>query len=736
MQTIFSLTNSTYPYVDLPYSVVGWLGWFLMVGVLALAIRRFWEPVSIFRNRAHGLIFLVLLVVVPIASLFVGIRLPDEGISPVPGMPVEPSAPLVMFFSALPWILAAGMLGTVPATLLAGITGIFTAFWGTHTIFTPLEMAGFAVLYSAAVRQHYRTLTFRLLRHPLGAAVILSVAYSPIFSVVAFFAINGTLAVRLDYAITQTWQTMLARAAEVIIAGTFAEMLYLMRVKYWKQPGFLAPSPTETSLQTRFSFGAIPLMLFLVIFLTLGDWVVAGQVARKMISDRLESTAQVAARSVPFFLETGQDLIGNMANEDLLGMSNRDLTMEMSRMLREVPYFKQLYMFDADGDPVNGYPISRFDQIHPTQEEMNGINLALHGVPIQTYSIAPLPGEGSAQITFLAAITDESGKVGGVLLGRTDLNSNPFTQPAIQAIEAMKGNDGEGLILDENNRILYHTRPALVMTNYIGVTGDFADFYDDTSAQGTRRLVYYQPVVGRPWAVIVSVPAEQAQQLVLEIAVPLLAILIVLVLAVFLFLQLGLRSIASSVQTLAREVTLISDGQLNHPLPVIGVDEIGRFSRAFEQMRISLKARLDELNRLLLVSQGVAGHLDIEESTRSILQAAKGEDVSSIRIVLIPEVTLNPQDEHIIAFGNGLMADQYAYLDEQIFELMRQEDSLLIPNTMRIRRLNFPAGLPYPRALVALGLRNESNYYGVLWVGYEQSRNFTEEEVRFLTTLA
>ena len=46
-------------------------------------------------------------------------------------------------------------------------------------------------------------------------------------------------------------------------------------------------------------------------------------------------------------------------------------------------------------------------------------------------------------------------------------------------------------------------------------------FYDDTASDGTRQLVYYQPVIGRPWAIVLTVPAQQAQQLALNIAMPL-----------------------------------------------------------------------------------------------------------------------------------------------------------------------------------------------------------------------
>ena len=87
------------------------------------------------------------------------------------------------------------------------------------------------------------------------------------------------------------------------------------------------------------------------------------------------------------------------------------------------------------------------------------------------------------------------------------------------------------------------------------------------------------------------------------------------------------------MESLANETTLISQGQLDHPLPFEGLDEIGRFGAAFEQMRIGLKARLDELNSLLQVSQEVASNLDVEKAIKPVLRAALVEGASAARAV-------------------------------------------------------------------------------------------------------
>jgi two-component system phosphate regulon sensor histidine kinase PhoR len=67
---------------------------------------------------------------------------------------------------------------------------------------------------------------------------------------------------------------------------------------------------------------------------------------------------------------------------------------------------------------------------------------------------------------------------------------------------------------------------------------------------------------------------------------------------------------------------------------------------------------------------------------------------------------------------------------------VHQQERLAIANVLRERKLNINPNRPYPGSLLAVPLRHENQYYGMLWAGYEQVRLFAESDVRFLTTLA
>jgi hypothetical protein len=85
----------------------------------------------------------------------------------------------------------------------------------------------------------------------------------------------------------------------------------------------------------------------------------------------------------------------------------------MGQELRSVPFFRQLFLLDESGNSVAGYPQTNYYNAYPPPEELTGIELAINGVPIQTYTIPPQEGELAGQVSFLAAVLDDSGKVRG-----------------------------------------------------------------------------------------------------------------------------------------------------------------------------------------------------------------------------------------------------------------------------------------------------------------------------------
>ena len=75
----------------------------------------------------------------------------------------------------------------------------------------------------------------------------------------------------------------------------------------------------------------------------------AGRVTRNLLKDRLSSTASVAVEGLPYFLEIGQDLILDIAQPDLIN-SSEGFQDSLKKSLYTLPYYRQLTLFDAQGD--------------------------------------------------------------------------------------------------------------------------------------------------------------------------------------------------------------------------------------------------------------------------------------------------------------------------------------------------------------------------------------------------
>ncbi len=720
------------PYIDLPYHLIGWIGWFVLAALVFWGLRK---NLVIEKRKGYWLTFGILLFASLVAAVGFVIYLTSFKSIPLPNVPRENASPIIQVLIGIPWLLAAGFLGVWPTVLIAFLSGILTAVWGTHNVFTPLEFAIVAMVLALVLRQNYRSRLFAFLRTPFGASVGVAVITTPLFLLSSFFSTNGSLAARLDFSFTQSWVNMFSNVVQLLVAGLVCEIFMVTKTKNWVQMKTFIPSPYETGLQDRVAYISLPLVLALLLTLAIADWIVAGKAAREMMQSRLESTARIAADNIPSVIDTGQGLILDIV-AGKIPLEDTTLARDFLKLkLRSVPFFSQLFLFDLTGVPITGYPLDTKTPLQLSAEELAGIQLALNGVLVQNYLIAPETGETSAYVVYIAAIPDEYGLPKGVIVARSNLALSLFSQPAIQALDEITTDGGTGVILDLENRILYSTNPALVFTEYQGNVPEVSEFFDDTGTNGTRSLSYAAMTEKRDWKVVLSLPASYAQDLALKTAIPLLAISLLISLAAYFLVRFMVGSLTASLSSLALKADEISKGGLDNQIIVHGVDEVGRLGSAFEQMRLSLKKRLDELDTLLEVSQGIATNFGLEKIAQHLLNACVAHGADSARLVLLGE-TLAGVNQELLAFSAGSSGEVYKDMDKIILEQVKEEPIVVIPSKARIKRLVPEKGAPIPTALAGWSIRDGDILFGLLWIAYDQSHRFQDEEIRFLNTIA
>ncbi|GAB4527541.1 MAG: hypothetical protein Fur0018_13230 [Anaerolineales bacterium] len=733
MNILFPLSGD-YPYMEYPSSWMGWLLWFGWVVGIAFVLwtGRRWQV-----RPKRRITLPVLLGLTLAASFMLGVRLPPWGGLPFPGRPVTARGPVLFALAALPWFWGAGMYGGSVAARLALVSGLVISLWDRHSIFFPLELTLIGGLTGTFLRQRYRTPFYRWMRHPLVAAALMGLLYPLAFIIDTLPLSNVDFVTRLDYAFSNTLTTWAGVAGMLLLAGAVTEGLRLSRqAGLGARPPWL-PSPAERSLRLRFFYSMGIVLSALVVLLMAGDWIVSEHAARQSLESRMTGAAQIATERIPFFLETGQSLLLEWAQDARLLDSSVAPRQVLETDIRSVPFFTELILLDSRGNFLAAFPNDAYDLQNAPLEESMAVELALQGVVIQSYPIPPMAHDNAARMTFVAVVPGRNDTVGGVLIGRTDLSINPFLQPVLSAFEDVRSMGGDAFLLDENRQVLYHFSPLLTMTHYEWPLQEHIS--ELTAPDGTRRLSLAQTAPGRPWTVALWVPLQRTQTLALQIAAPLLGMLLIFSLTMAFALRVVLQLVTASLRSLGEEANYIASGNLERPLEKGGEDEVGQLRSAFEEMRQSLKERLDELNRLLRVSQGVASTPHLKEALSPVLSAAIETGAQTARVVLLPTVLPDWDSEasmvpHVLT--QGAAQKDYAYLDYQIVELARRQEQILLTNPARLSLLKFPPDAKVPGAVLAVALRHENAYYGVLWIAYEQPHAFSNDEIRFMATLA
>ncbi|MGB9673880.1 MAG: ATP-binding protein [Anaerolineales bacterium] len=742
MSLILTLTSLT-AYIRLPQHLsariilsLAWIIYLLIIGGLRVKWRNY--PSKFDPNRRLFLLFAIIFTI--FFSLFFGLRFSvSAGALPPPGLPIEANPKVIALFAAAPWMIAGGIAGVIPAMLVAFVGSIGLMVYTTHDLFTPLHFTLFALLFSVAVHQRYRTRFYRWLRHPIfGALILTSFSFLLIF-ITTPFLVDGNLAARLDYTRTNWLDNVLSMGITLLVGGIIAEIVRFVIPTSWGSPGALIPSPAEKSLEARFFYLFTPTIVLLTIILMTVVWQTAEKAARQMIFDRLASTAQVSCDAIPYFLESGQNMLMKISSDPLLlSEDSAKITAQLKEYTQSMPYFTDLFVLNKQGEPVASYPAGSYDRANTLIEEQMGIKLALSGVPFQIYSAPPKPNQPSAQISFITNIKSGNGEVLGVLIGRSDLSSNPMTAAILANLRTLSKDGGEGILLDENGLILYHPNPEMVMEKYNGYSDITNHLGEETHSDGSRWLVYVTEASGRPWKIILALPARIAQQITINIATPILIVILILIIGATIYFRSQLRKIINSLELLAQQASGIALGQLNHPVQRQGEDEEGRLREAFEMMRISLKARLDELNRLLWVSQGVASSLDLGQAVQPVLESALSIGAASARVVITPNVlpSFNQSDNQGVTFADGYSAQVYASLDNQVLNACQQLERIILTNPHRPRLFKYSPNEAIPESLIAVALKLENEYFGALWLAFDIPHVFSEEEIRFISTIA
>jgi len=692
-----------------------------------LARLRYW-----FRQP----VYLMLLLSAPLAAQLFVFRFPAPASLVVPGLPTAVRGPAFSLFGSLPWLLAGGILGELPAAVVAFAAGLARGAFETHSILTPLHFMFSGLAVSWLLRQPYLEWPGKAGRNPLFASLAGGLLLGLLRSLELMLYSGGGFYDRLDFAFSLLGFTLLAAILELGLSGGL--LFWLVRTDRipWHQPGTLVVGPYNRSLAARLlslllilGFASSAVMIF-------GDWLLAQRSAGDLLERQMVQTSRQASGAIPYFIQTGRSVGARFADQalSLLDIEPAEAEADLQRLLRTYAFFEAVALYDNELNLKASYPAEGLLGEGTPFEMAAGLDAALGGIS-QEVVLRPEREAYSVRIAFLlpVAADTEDAPSAGVLAGVTSLDTNPYLQPVVDIIRNV--DPGQTFVTDLAGTVLIDRDPRRILQTFEASGAAAQQVVSDTAPDGTRRLIYMEDVRGYPWRVWSVVPQREVQKSALRIAANLAGVAAAVgslaLLAVYLIsrrLTQPLRQMAVAAQSIAR-------GNLAQPVGGEGEDEIGRLAGSFERMRRRLKARLDEMGLLLTASQQVSRSFDLAISMPPILHGLR--EITHADLVRLALADSGRTQATLEVYSAGEDPGNWGALDAQVLDLGRAKGRFTLENPARARAVLKIDALSRPlESMTAVPLKHEDAFVGVLWLGYRYPHVFTSDELRLLSILA
>lgn len=251
--------------------------------------------------------------------------------------------------------------------------------------------------------------------------------------------------------------------------------------------------------------------------------------------------------------------------------------------------------------------------------------------------ISPIYFEVNSKFPYLYMafqIRNQLYKRVGVLVAKLDLTA---IWPVVNRIRL--GKTGFAFVIDENKRLIAHSNKDEIIGREIdympaifkvlsGVSGS-GEFVSSEDKRG--YLVAYAPVSKfysskeyKPylkvnWGVVVQQMANEAYAKVTRMKHRVLIILMIIFLLSVVISLLLSNHLTIPLLKLVKGAKNISSGDLTSPLKLETNDEIGLLAKQFDQMRIDLQKKIDEMEMLIEVSKDISSVLDYRQLLNKIL---------------------------------------------------------------------------------------------------------------------
>lgn len=666
-----------------------------------------------------------------------------------PGQPLTIATGSVTPLGLTPIALAAGLVGPYAALIAGLLSGIGRLLGGSAEPMAPAIWALSGAVAANILRQSYAGRLGQTLRHPAVGIVVTGLTAVLARFLNAMFIQGIPDLYSLFFATQVHAASSLAVFIEVVVASAIALVVRQAAPGRWFVPARLQTFPWQGSLRKQLLWWVLPLIMVGYVGLIAASYGTTLWLAPSRLARQLHPQLESMQSNVPAFVDEGGRQL-SLAALTVAEVVDGRLTFENSPHTSDIltAIQSQSALFDGlwyeDGasqqmvasaglafDPLLSPVVATLiDDSTLTGQPQWAVTVT--GAVREVYWAAPVP-----------ATTGEGWQ--GVLVARSTVGQSPIVT-ALAQMQVLGGGNTAIYLTDANRQVLAGVAPDTLPSVWTpgkqvrGLTLNnrtTGSAFVQSVPSGQHQLVLIVPVQNVPgWQIVTVAPFDVVLANTASDGFPvaLAAVLPVLVVAV--------TAIILSIATTRLNHLILSSRKLaevdfTQGVQLKGDDEIAELSSALENMRHSLRGRLEELALLRAVAQSTTDSLNLARTLPPILDAA-GQVTGAMSVRLL--------GNQGITVASGLLGDDLAALDDEIWALlahpqsrqrMKDEGLIRIENVQRARTvLNMNHAPSAIHALLVVPLVFDRQAQGVLWLGFDAPRQFSSAEVGFVQILA